>query len=65
MVAVATPLAEELLFRACLYRALANRWKVWKAAVVSSVIFAASHLGWSATSDVGPILFFGLACCLL
>jgi membrane protease YdiL (CAAX protease family) len=38
------PVGEELLFRALLLRALAQRMRFWAAALVSSLVFAAVHI---------------------
>ena len=65
LVAVATPLAEELLFRGFFFRALHNRQGFWPAAVTSSAVFAAFHVGWSPIVFVVPAGLFGLGACLL
>lgn len=44
VVCVGAPFAEELFFRGLMLRALDRRWGVGVALVVSSVVFAASHL---------------------
>jgi membrane protease YdiL (CAAX protease family) len=41
---VLAPLGEELLFRGLLLRALVQRMRFWRAALVSSVLFASAHL---------------------
>jgi membrane protease YdiL (CAAX protease family) len=52
------PVAEELLFRGLLYRALRRRRSVAVAATVSSVLFAAIHLDVAVTQ---PLALVGLA----
>jgi uncharacterized protein len=42
-VILAAPLGEELFFRGYLYKSLRRRMPVWGAAVVSGVVFGASH----------------------
>jgi len=65
LVAIATPLAEEFLFRGYFFRALRNWRGFWPAAVTSSVVFAAFHLGWAPWIFVVPAGLFGLGSCLL
>jgi len=65
LVAVATPLAEEFLFRGFLFRALHNWRGFWPAAVSSSAVFAAFHVGWLPIVFVVPAGVFGLGACLL
>jgi membrane protease YdiL (CAAX protease family) len=65
LVAVATPLGEEFLFRGYFLRALSNWRGAWPAIVTTSVVFAAAHVGWTPTSFLVPILLFGLGFCLL
>ncbi len=65
LVAIATPLAEEFLFRGYFFRALRNWRGFWPAAVTSSVVFAASHIGWTPLVLVVPVGLFGLGSCLL
>lgn len=45
---VAAPFMEEFVYRGFLFNALARYLPVWAAAVVSGVLFGASHLSWSA-----------------
>jgi membrane protease YdiL (CAAX protease family) len=45
LVAVATPLGEEFLFRGYFLRALSNWRGAWPAIVTTSVVFAAAHVG--------------------
>ncbi|MBA2281935.1 MAG: CPBP family intramembrane metalloprotease [Actinomycetota bacterium] len=65
LVAVAAPLGEEFLFRGYLFRALANWRGVWPAAVTTSVVFSAAHVGWVPIGALIPITVFGLGACLL
>jgi uncharacterized protein len=44
VVCVGAPFAEELFFRGLLLRAADRRWGIGAAAVISAVVFAASHL---------------------
>ncbi|CAN5716466.1 hypothetical protein BH20ACT2_BH20ACT2_04440 [soil metagenome] len=65
LVAVAAPLGEEFLFRGFLFRVLRNRWRVAPAALVSSAVFMAFHIGW-----VPPVVLvlagtLGVGTCLL
>ncbi len=41
---VVAPIAEELFFRAFVFRGLAGRWGFWWAGGVSSLLFMAAHL---------------------
>ncbi|CAN5226011.1 hypothetical protein BH20ACT5_BH20ACT5_15030 [soil metagenome] len=65
LVAVATPLGEEFLFRGYLFRALINWRGVWPAAIISSVVFSATHIGWSPVVVLVPAVIFGLGACAL
>ncbi len=65
LVAVATPLAEEFLFRGYFFRALRDWRGFGLAAVTSSIVFATSHVGWVPTVVVVPAGVFGLGACLL
>jgi uncharacterized protein len=65
LVAVATPLGEEFLFRAYYFLALRNRRGFWPAAVMSSIVFAAFHVGWMPPVFAVPTALFGLGACLL
>lgn len=42
-VTAAAPLAEEIIFRGLLYRALRGVWSPWPAALLSALLFALSH----------------------
>ncbi len=64
-VAVAVPLVEEFLFRGYFFRALHNWRGFWPAAVTSSAVFAASHVGWIPIVFLVPTGLFGLGACLL
>jgi membrane protease YdiL (CAAX protease family) len=58
MVVVVAPLAEELVFRGVVQRALAQRWGMWGGILSSAVLFAAYHgTAWTAV----PLLALGVA----
>ncbi|MGB6220630.1 lysostaphin resistance A-like protein [Haloferula sp.] len=40
---IAAPIAEEILYRGVLFRSLANRIRIWAAAIASSAVFALVH----------------------
>jgi membrane protease YdiL (CAAX protease family) len=65
LLAVAAPLGEEFLFRGYFFRALTNWRGVWPAAVTTSVVFSATHVGWVPIGALMPITVFGLGACLL
>lgn len=65
LVAVATPLAEEFLFRAYAFRALVPWRGPVVAALLSAGVFTAFHLDWSPTAAFPPIALFGLGTCWL
>ena len=65
LVAVATPVAEELLFRGYLLRALVNWRGFWPAAFISSVAFSATHIGWVPVAVLLPAAVVGVLMCLL
>lgn len=65
LVAVATPVGEEFLFRGYLFRALINWRGVWPAAIISSVVFSVTHVGWSPVVVLVPAVIFGLGACAL
>jgi membrane protease YdiL (CAAX protease family) len=62
---VAAPLGEEFLFRGFVFRVLRNRWGVWPAALISSAVFMAFHIGWVPAAVLGLAGVFGLGTCLL
>jgi membrane protease YdiL (CAAX protease family)/NAD-dependent dihydropyrimidine dehydrogenase PreA subunit len=58
LVAVLAPIAEELAFRGVILVALGERWGMWPAIGVSTLLFAAYHLSaWL----FAPMLVFGVA----
>jgi membrane protease YdiL (CAAX protease family)/NAD-dependent dihydropyrimidine dehydrogenase PreA subunit len=58
LVAIVAPIAEELAFRGLVLPVLGDRWGMWPAIGVSSVLFAAYHLNaWLFL----PMLVFGVA----
>ena len=65
LVAVATPLAEEFLFRAYAFRALLPWRGPAVAAVVSATVFTLFHLDWAPSVAFPTIALFGLATCWL
>lgn len=62
---ILAPLAEELLFRGYVFRALRNSQGVWPAAITTGVLFAATHIGWIPIAFMVPIVLFGIGLCLL
>lgn len=58
---VVAPVAEELIFRAGLFRALAGRIGRWPAMAVSSALFALLHLSWA---SFAPLFCLGILFCL-
>lgn len=65
LVVVMAPVAEELLFRGYVYRALRNGTGVWVAALVSGLIFGGIHLGSSPTEFIPPLMLLGVGLALL
>lgn len=65
LVAVATPLGEEFLFRGYFQRALSNWRGAWSAMVTTSVVFTAIHVGWTPVGFLVPVVLLGLGLCLL
>lgn len=62
---VVAPVAEELFFRAFLYRALRNRLRVWSACLVNATIFAAVHVQYLFTPLAFVIIaVFAVGACL-
>jgi membrane protease YdiL (CAAX protease family) len=59
---VFTPLAEEIIYRACFYTALKKRLKVKCAVLISALIFAIVHLS---LSQFIPLLVVGIVLALL
>jgi membrane protease YdiL (CAAX protease family) len=63
VVAIGTPIVEELFFRGFLLRAIGKRFGVPIAIVVSSIVFGALHLqagGWGSLWIVGLLSVYGL-----
>ena len=65
VVTVIAPLAEEVIFRGYIFRALRNRLDVWPAAITAGALFAAAHLGWVPIAFIVPTIAFGIGMCLL
>ncbi|MBJ7331733.1 MAG: CPBP family intramembrane metalloprotease [Solirubrobacteraceae bacterium] len=65
LVTMVAPVAEEMLFRGYMFRALRN-WKgVWPAALLSGMTFGGIHLGSSPVGFVVPLMVFGVGLALL
>ncbi len=62
---ILAPLEEEFLFRGYIFRALRNQQGLWLAAVMTGVLFAATHIGWIPIAFMVPIVLFGIGLCLL
>jgi membrane protease YdiL (CAAX protease family) len=58
---VIAPLTEELVFRAGLFRVLANYIGRWPAIAISSTVFAGLHLSWA---GFAPLFCLGVIFCL-
>lgn len=65
LVTVMAPVAEELLFRGYVYRALRNGTGMWVAALLSGVIFGGIHLGSSPVGFIVPLCILGVGLALL
>lgn len=68
MVAVLAPIAEEILFRGMVYRALRNGIGIWGGAIVSGLLFGSLHidsLGSERLLQVVPLAILGIAFALL
>lgn len=65
LVTVMAPVAEEILFRGYIYRALRNWRGVWPAAIISGVLFGAIHIGSSPIGFVVPLAILGVGLALL
>jgi membrane protease YdiL (CAAX protease family) len=61
LVVISGPLFEEIVFRRCAFAWMAARWGVRFGAIVSSVLFAAVHVGTIPVAAFG----FGLVACLI
>lgn len=65
LVTVMAPVAEELLFRGYMYRALRNWRGVWPAAIISGIVFGGIHVGSSPIGFVVPLAILGVGLALL
>lgn len=65
LITVMAPVAEEMLFRGYLYRALRNGLGVAGAAIASGMIFGGIHLGSSPTEFIPPLMLLGVGLALL
>ena len=65
-VIVVAPVAEEIFFRAFFYRALRTRLRVWSAALIDGVVFAALHFQGVDTAIILPVIaVLGVGQCLV
>jgi membrane protease YdiL (CAAX protease family) len=63
---VVAPVAEELFFRAFLYRSLRNRLRVWSACAINAVVFSSVHVQYFAEPKIFVIIaVFAVGACLL
>lgn len=63
---VVAPVAEELFFRAFLYRALRNRLRVWSACAINAAIFSIVHVQYLFEPKIFVIIgAFAVGACLL
>ena len=63
---VVAPIAEELFFRGFFYRALRTRLRVWSAALIDGVVFAALHFQGTDTAAILPVIaLVGAGLCLV
>lgn len=63
---VVAPVAEELFFRAFLYRALRNRMRVWAACAINAVVFSSLHVQYIAEPKIFVVIaVFAVGACLL
>ena len=58
---VLVPIAEELVFRAGLFRVLAAKYGRWPGILISSAVFAAIHMSWL---GFAPLFGLGIVFCL-
>jgi membrane protease YdiL (CAAX protease family) len=65
LVTVMAPVAEELLFRGYVYRALRNWRGVWPAAIISGALFGGIHMGSSPIGFIVPLAILGVGLALL
>ena len=62
---VVAPVAEELFFRAFVYRALRNRMRIWAACSINAAVFSLVHLQYLATPAVLVVIaVFAVGACL-
>ncbi len=62
---ILAPLQEEFFFRGYIFRALRNRQGVWSAALMTGALFAATHVGWTPTALLVPVIVIGIGLSLL
>lgn len=63
---VVAPVAEELFFRAFLYRALRNRLRVWSACAINALVFSSVHVQYLVEPKIFVIIgVFAVGACLL
>jgi uncharacterized protein len=65
VVAIAAPVAEELLFRGYFFTALRNWRGLWPAALITGLVFGAIHAVSSPVAFLVPLAIFGVVLCLL
>lgn len=65
LVTVMAPVAEEILFRGYIYRALRNWHGVWPAAILSGALFGGIHVGSSPIGFIVPLAILGVGLALL
>ena len=65
VVTIAAPIAEEIFFRGYLFTALRNWRGLWPAMLLSGALFAAPHVGSSATEFLVPLAVLGAGLCFL
>jgi len=65
LLAVATPLAEEFMFRGYFFRAMSNWRGVGPGVLIATVAFTATHVGWTPAGFLVPVAVFGLGLNLL
>lgn len=65
LVVVMAPVAEEILFRGYVFRALRNGVGTWAAAVISGIIFGGIHVGSSPIEFIVPLCVLGAGLALL
>ena len=63
---VVAPVAEELFFRAFVYRSLRNRLRVWAACAINALVFASVHVQYYVEPKIFVIIgAFAVGACLL